>query len=102
MKREKFLCHFIHEGKPSPVIFTSFSLTISSHKRTEIKFVAFMAFMMEDGASLVAHIVKSLPAKIPGQEDPLEKEMATHFSILAWRIPQMEEPGRLHPWGQKE
>ena len=39
---------------------------------------------------------------IPGQEDPLEKEMATHFSILAWRIPQMEEPGRLHPWGQKE
>jgi len=62
MKREKFLCHFIHEGKPSPVIFTSFSLTVFSHKRTEIKFVAFMAFMMEDGASLVAHIVKSLPA----------------------------------------
>ena len=30
-----------------------------------------------------------------GQEDPLEKEMATHSSILAWRIPQMEEPGRL-------
>ena len=30
-----------------------------------------------------------------GQEDPLEKEMATHSSILAWKIPQMEEPGRL-------
>ena len=30
-----------------------------------------------------------------GQEDPLEKEMATHFSILAWGIPWMEEPGRL-------
>ena len=30
-----------------------------------------------------------------GQEDPLEKEMATHFSILAWRIPWTEEPGRL-------
>jgi len=30
-----------------------------------------------------------------GQEDPLEKEMATHSSILAWRIPWMEEPGRL-------
>ena len=30
-----------------------------------------------------------------GQEDPLEKEMATHSSILVWRIPWMEEPGRL-------
>ena len=30
-----------------------------------------------------------------GQEDPLEKEMATHSSILAWRIPWMEEPGTL-------
>ena len=32
---------------------------------------------------------------IPGQEDPLEKEMATHSSILAWRIQWMVEPGRL-------
>ena len=44
-------------------------------------------------ASLVAQSVKSLPAmqetQVPflGQEDPLEKEMATHSSILAWRIP---------------
>ena len=30
-----------------------------------------------------------------GQEDPLGKEMATHFSIVAWKIPQTEEPGRL-------
>ena len=30
-----------------------------------------------------------------GREDPLEKEMATHFSTLAWKIPWMEEPGRL-------
>ena len=32
---------------------------------------------------------------LPGQEDLLEEEMATHASILAWRIPQTEEPGRL-------
>ena len=32
---------------------------------------------------------------IPGSEDPLEKGMATHFSILAWRIPWTEEPGGL-------
>ena len=52
-------------------------------------------------AFLVAQWAKSLPAMQEtqvsplGQEDPLEKEMATHSSILAWRIPQMEEPGRL-------
>ena len=50
-------------------------------------------------ASLVAQRLKHLPAMqetwVPslGREDPLEKEMATHCSILAWRIPWMEEPG---------
>ena len=34
-----------------------------------------------------------------GGEDPLEKEMATHFSILAWRTPWTEEPGRLQSMG---
>ena len=34
-----------------------------------------------------------------GREDPLEKEMATHSSTLAWRIPWMEEPGRLQSMG---
>ena len=53
------------------------------------------------GASLVAQRLKRLPAmwetcvRSLGREDPLEKEMATHSSILAWRIPWMEEPGRL-------
>ena len=51
--------------------------------------------------SLVAQIVKNLPAmqetwvRSLGQEDPLEKEMATHSSILAWRIPWTEELGGL-------
>ena len=49
--------------------------------------------------SLMAHMVKNLPAMQEawvqplGQEDFLEKGMATHFSILAWRIPWTEEPG---------
>ena len=57
------------------------------------------------GASLVAQRVKRLPAmretgvRSLGGEDPLEKEMATHSSILAWRIPWMEEPGRLQSTG---
>ena len=51
-------------------------------------------------ASLVAQMVKNLPAvqetqvQFLGREDPLEKEMATHSSTLAWRIPWTEELGR--------
>ena len=37
-----------------------------------------------------------------GQEDPLEKEMAIHSSILAWRIPWTEKPSKLSPRGRKE
>ena len=36
------------------------------------------------------------------QEDPLEKEVATRCSVLAWRIPWTEEPGGYSPWGHKE
>ena len=62
-------------------------------------------------ASCVAQSVKTLPAmqetqetwvQSPGWEDPLEKEMATHSSILAWRIPWTEEPGGYSPWGHKD
>ena len=58
--------------------------------------------------SQVALVVKNLPANardiretgsILGQEGPLEEGMATHSSILAWRIPWTEEPGRLHSIG---
>ena len=59
-------------------------------------------------ASLVAQMVKRLPAmretQVPslGWEDPLEKEMAIHCSILAWKIPWMEEPRRSKSmWSQK-
>ena len=41
------------------------------------------------------------PGLIPGQEDPLEKEMATHYSTLAWTIPWTEEPGRLQSMGSQ-
>ena len=39
-------------------------------------------------------------SSILGQEDPLEEEIATHSSTLAWRIAWIEEPGGLHPWGR--
>ena len=59
----------------------------------------------------VVQMVKNLPANAGDSGDaalisvlgrPLEKEMATHSSILAWKMPWTEEPGRLHPWGGKE
>ena len=59
------------------------------------------------GASLVAQRLKRLPAmretwvQSLGWEDPLEKEMATHSSILAWRVPWTEEPGGLHSTGSQ-
>ena len=38
-----------------------------------------------------------------GQEDPLEQQMATHSSVVFWKVPWTEEPGGLHsPWGHKE
>ena len=56
-------------------------------------------------ASLVTEMAKHLPAmretqvQSPGWEDPLEKEMAIHFGVLAWEIPQAEEPGGLQSMG---
>ena len=55
----------------------------------------------------MAQTVKHLPTiwetqvQSLGWEDPLEKEMATHSSILAWKIPQMEKPGRLQSVGSQ-
>ena len=57
------------------------------------------------GASLMVQMVKNLPVmketwvRSLGQEDPLEKEMATHSSTIAWRIPRAEEPGMLQSIG---
>ena len=52
-------------------------------------------------------MVKNLPAVLEtwvlslGQEDPLEKGLATHYSILAWRMPWTDEPGRLQSVGSQ-
>ena len=59
------------------------------------------------GLPLVAQTVKNVPTmqetwvQSLGQEDPLKKEMATHSSILAWRIPWTEEPGGLQSMGSQ-
>ena len=67
-----------------------------------------MLLPFSPGASLVAQRIKHLPAvqenwvRSLGWEGPLEKEMAAHSSILAWKIPWTEEPGRLQSMGSQE
>ena len=59
-------------------------------------------------ASFIAQLVKNLPAmwetwvRSLGREGSLEKEMATHSNVLAWRIPWTEEPGGLQSMGSQE
>ena len=63
---------------------------------------------LEERASFLAQLVKNLSAmqetqvRFLDQENPLEKEMATHSSILAWRSPWTEEPGGLQSMGSQE
>ena len=70
--------------------------------------MVFIFQFVNTGASLVAQMVKHLPAmretwvRPLAQEDPLEKEMATHSSILAWKITWTEELGRPQSMGHKE
>ena len=65
----------------------------------------FNQYHISPWASLVAQLVKNLPAiretwvRSLGWEDPLEEGMATHSSLLAWRIPWIEEPGGLQSMG---
>ena len=65
-------------------------------------------FTTHHTASLVVQSVRNLPAvqgtgvRFLGKEDPLEKEMATHFSVLAWKIPWTEEAGGLQSMVSQE
>jgi len=67
--------------------------------------IVFVFLWLISWASLVAQRLRHLPAmwkswvRSLGWEDPLEKEMATHSSILAWKIPWTEEPGGLYSMG---
>ena len=71
------------------------------------KLILFIKWPSSHGASLVAQLVKNLPAvqdtlvRSLGWEDPLEKEMVTHSSILAWKILWTEEPGGLQSMGSQ-
>ena len=90
------LYHMTHQGSPSVHIYVF----------KNIFFLLLLQVLDKDCTSLtpslVAQRIKRLPAmqetqvRSLGWEDPLEEDMATHSSTLAWKIPWTEEPGRLH------
>ena len=91
-------------------LYLNFKYQVLGHSRISdnplcLHYLSGLSFQV--GASLVAQMVKILPAMqetqvFLGQEDPLEKGKATHSSVLAWRIPWMEEPGGLlSMWSQE-
>ena len=97
MKRNGFLV--IETGMTLNLILIMLSEIKNKKKYMLIRF--YLHKILEKWASLVAQRLKHLPGmqetwvRSLGWEDPLEKEMATHSSILAWRIPWTEGPGGL-------
>ena len=84
---------FLHMEEPSELVdqcFHLYHIQIELQNRLVAQSVKNLLEIQETG-------VQSL-----GQEDPLEKEMAIHSSILAWRIPWTEEPARLQSLGSQE
>ena len=83
--------------EPGPPALGAWSLSHWTTREVPVAFL--MMAILTNGASLVARMVKNLPTiwetwiQSLGQEDPLEKGMATNSSILAWRIPWTEGPG---------
>ena len=93
----------------SPIVLERCQLKKKKNNTHNLKFENYVLFsrLTEDWASLVAQMVKNplamqeAQAQSLGQENPLEKGMATHSSILAWRIPWAEEPGGLQSMGSQ-
>jgi len=89
----------------SPALASEFLSIAPPEKSKETFFVSTKRYERDfpggSAQSLVAQMVKRLPTMPEtrvwslSQEDPLEKEMAPHSNILAWKIPRTEEPGRL-------
>ena len=84
---------------------TSPALLVNSLLLSHLGSLRVSPFYLKASTSLVAQTVKHLPAvretqvRSLGWEDPLEKEMTTHSSTLAWKIPWTEKPGRLQSMG---
>ena len=92
---------------PQWVLFFVFCFFFFFLRKRNVWYFHCLGEIIHIGTSLVAQTVKCLPIMWEtwvwslGQEDPLEKEMATHSSTLAWKIPWTEEPGGLQSMGSQ-
>ena len=83
-------------------------LKVEASYANNFKLLVFESIILRAGGFPGGSVVKNLPpqqgtqVQSLGGEDPPGKEMATHFSILAWKVPWTEEPGGLQSWGCKE
>ena len=103
-------CLFLRRRWPScgPMLQRELETQLRPHRLVDgLGLHLFQQTKVRAKASLVAQSVKNLPTvqetQVPslGQEDPLEKETATHSSILAWKISRREEPGGLQSMGSQ-
>ena len=115
-KQDKYPCHvslislvYLQKSLFSKFLFLVFLSTFSQFGHLIFRFESgYTKKKKKMCASLIAKLVKNLPAvqgtwvRFLGWGDLLEKEMATHSSILAWRIPGTEEPGGLQSMGSQE
>ena len=98
---------WLFEYKEQRILSNSMDAKLYYLYAVSILMYIYMCVYIYIWASLVAQRLKHLPAmwetwvQSLGQEVPLEKEMATHSSILAWRIPRTEEPGGLQFMGSQ-
>ena len=108
-KQQVTTCLYVGVGPWNFILSTHLKINFHSLMKlfyVSLKYLAVLSPFF--WASLVAQMVENLPVlqetqvQSLNQEDPLEKEMATHFSILAWRIPWTEEPIRLLSMRLKE
>ena len=80
---------------------------VESKQQIKDEHISVFETLKRNGSSLVAQMAKCLPTAWETQvqsldwKDPVEKEMATHSSTLAWKIPWTEEPGRLQSMGSQ-
>ena len=72
-----------------------------THTHTHIYIYAFLGSTVGKRIRLPMQKIQEMQVQSQGQEDPLEEEMATHFSSLVWRIPQTEELGGLQTMGSQ-
>ena len=119
IQMSNYICNMIHlystftSHSKHPFCFRSLAYTIFFFQLKcswftmfqQSKVLQFYIFFIYTWVPLVAQTVKNLPAmcetqlRTLGWEDPLEKEMTTHSTILAWRIPWTENPGELQSMG---